>query len=84
MTQETIKEMKKSVKGKIILMLVILMALLVVNVALGIVLQSRQAEKNVKNMLSDNLNGSYALIQKGISYFGGDVSAITPENLQTI
>lgn len=84
MAQESMKEMRKSVKGKMMLLLSLLMLVLIINVALSIVLQSMQAEKNVKNMLTDNLNGSYALVQKGVLFFGGDPSVLTAEHLELI
>lgn len=84
MAQESMKEMKKSVKGKMMLLLSMLMLALIVNVALGMILQSKQAEKNVRNMLTDNLNGTYALVQKGVLFFGGDPSALTAEHLELI
>ena len=84
MAQESITEKRKSVKGKTMLLLSLLMLVLIINVALSIVLQAMQAEKNVKNMLTDNLNGSYALVQKGVLFFGGDPSALTPEQLDLI
>ena len=84
MAQESKKEMKKSVRGKTMLLLSLLMLALIINVALSIVLQSMEAEKNVKNMLTDNLNGTYALVQKGILFYGGDTSALTAEHLELI
>ena len=76
--------MKKSVKGNMMLITIILMVVIAVNVALGLVLQAQQAEKNVESMLTDNLNGSYALVQKGIGYFGSVDDALTPEALNVI
>ena len=84
MAQGSITEKRKSVKGKTMMLLSLLMLVLIVNVALSIVLQAMQAEKNVKNMLTDNLNGSYALIQKGILFYGGDPSALTAAHLEQI
>lgn len=84
MAQESIKEMKRSVKGNILMITIILMVIIIVNVVLGLVLQASQAEKTVKGMLTDNLNGTYALIQKGIGYFGSAEEAFTPEALNTI
>lgn len=85
MAQESIKEMKKSVKGNILIIMVIWVAVIIANVALGIVLQINQVNKNVESMLTDNLNGSYALVQKGITYLGGgDSDTLTPEALNTI
>ena len=84
MAQETIKEMKKSVKGNMLIITIILMVVIAANVAIGLVLQAKQAEKNVESMLTDNLNGSYALVQKGIGYFGSVEDALTPEALNVI
>ncbi|MDE6727094.1 MAG: methyl-accepting chemotaxis protein, partial [Oscillospiraceae bacterium] len=85
MAQETIKEMKKSVKGKIQLITIVLMIVIILNVALGIAFQSKQAEKNVKSMLTDNLNGSYALVLKGIAALGtSDLTELTPEVMNVI
>lgn len=78
------KEMKRSVKGKTMLLMSLLMLALIINVALSIVLQSMQAEKNVKSMLTDNLNGSYVLVQKGVLFYGGDPSELTAEHLELI
>lgn len=83
MVQANIKEMKKSVKGKMLLITVVLMIMLIINVTLGVLLQSSQTEKNVESMLTDNLNGSYALVQKGMSVFE-NTSALTPENWNII
>lgn len=83
MAQEAMNEKKSSVKGKMLLLIVVLMLMLIVNVGLGVLLQSKQAEKNVESMLTDNLNGSYALLKKGMGYFGG-ADALTPENLNVI
>lgn len=84
MVQANVKEMKKSVKGNILLISIIWMVIIVVNIAIGLVLQAKQAEKTVEGMLTDNLNGSYALVQKGIGYFGSVEEALTPEALNTI
>ena len=83
MVQANIKEMKKSVKGKMLFITVVLMIMLIINVTLGVLLQSSQTEKNVESMLTDNLNGSYALVQKGMSVFE-NTSALTPENWNII
>ena len=84
MAQRSMNEVRKTVKGKTMMLLSLLMLVLIINVALSIILQSMQAEKNVKNMLTDNLNGSYALMQKGVLFFGGDPSTLTPEQLDQI
>lgn len=83
MGQEAIKEMKKSVKGKILLIGIVLMIMLIVNVTLGIVFQFSAAQKNVESMLTDNLNGSYALVLKGM-YVVEDKTDISAETWKTI
>lgn len=83
MAQDAIKEMKKSVKGKILLIGIVLMVMLVVNVTLGVLLQYSQSQKNVESMLTDNLNGSYALVLKGM-YVVEDKTDISSEMWKTI
>ncbi len=83
MVQANIKELKKSVKGTMLIITILLIVMLIVNVALGVLLQSKQAQKNVESMLTDNLNGSYALVQKGMSVFE-NTSELTPENWNII
>ena len=77
-------QMKRSVKGKMLIIIVLLMVMLIINVVLGLVLQAVQAESNVKTMLTDNLNGSAALLEKGSLAMGGDISALTAEELGEI
>lgn len=83
MGQEAIKEMKRSVKGKMMLIGILLMIMLIINVTLGVLLQSNQTQKNVESMLTDNLNGSYALVLKGMSVVE-DKTDITPETWNII
>lgn len=83
MAQDAIKEMKRSVKGKILLIGIVLMVMLVVNVTLGVVFQYSASQKNVESMLTDNLNGSYALVLKGM-YVVEDKTDISAETWKTI
>lgn len=84
MAQESIKEMKKSVKGNILLITVILMVIIVINVGLGLVLQAKQAEATVTSMLTDNLNGAYSQLQKGATYAGITVAELSAEDMNAM
>lgn len=81
MAQESIKEMKRSVKGNMLMMTIILLAVIVATVVLGLVLQAKRAEKNVTNMLSDNLGGAYAQMENTAVYLDIRISDLAPEDL---
>lgn len=81
MAQESIKEMKRSVKGNMLMMTIILLAVIVATVVLGLVLQAKRAEKNVTNMLSDNLGGAYAQMENTAVYLNIRISDLAPEDL---
>ncbi|MDE6733139.1 MAG: HAMP domain-containing protein [Oscillospiraceae bacterium] len=81
MAQESIKEMKKSVKGTMLLITLILMAMIILNVVIGMIAQAKLAEKNVTNMLSDNLGGAYAQMENTAEYLGIQISDLAPDDL---
>ncbi len=58
---------KSSIKGKILIVSLLLMLGLVINVTVGIIVQYIQTEKNVGSMLSENLDSSVTLVKSGIN-----------------
>lgn len=60
-------KIKSSVKGKILIVSLLLLLGLVVNVTVGIIVQYLETEKNVESMLNDNLDSGVTLVQGGIN-----------------
>ncbi len=58
---------KSSIKGKILIVSLLLMLGLVINVTVGIIVQYIQTEKNVGSMLSENLDSSVTLVKSGLN-----------------
>lgn len=58
---------KSSIKGKILLVSLLLMLALVFNVAAGIIVQYVQTEKNVETMLGENLDSALTLVESGLN-----------------
>ncbi len=67
MEQKLAGEARRSIKGSIMLMAFILLAELIINVALSIVIQYVQIEKNVNQMLSENLSAASTMVDNGMS-----------------
>ncbi len=67
MEQKLAGEARRSIKGSIVLMAFILLAELIINVALSIVIQYVQIEKNVNQMLSENLSAASTMVDNGMS-----------------
>lgn len=58
---------KSSVKGKILLVSLLLTLVMTINVTFGIIIQYNRTEKNVGSMLGENLDSSVALVSNGIN-----------------
>ena len=58
---------KSSIKGKILLVSLLLMLGLIFNVTAGIIVQYVQTEKNVESMLGENLDSASTLIANGLN-----------------
>lgn len=84
MAQESIKEMKRSVKGNIMLIMVVWVTAIILNTILGLALQAKQAENTVKTMLGESLNGAYSQLQKGATYAGISVGELAAEDLNAM
>lgn len=84
MAQESIKEMKKSVKGTMLLITLVMLAVIIINTVIGLAAQAKQAEDTVKSMLSDTLNGAYSQLQKGASYSGIPIDELSAEDLNAM
>ncbi len=57
---------KHSLKGKILLVSLLLMLGLILNVTVGIIVQYVQTEKNVESMLGENLDSASTLVASGL------------------
>lgn len=84
MAQESIREMKKSVKGTMLLITLIMLAVIVINTVVGLAAQAKQAENTVKTMLADTLNGAYSQLQKGATYSGIPIGDLSVEDLNAM
>ena len=58
---------KSSIKGKILIVSLLLMLGLVINVTVGIIVQYVQTEKNVGSMLGESLDSSVTLVESGLN-----------------
>ena len=58
---------KSSIKGKILIVSLLLMLALILNVTVGIIVQYVQTEKNVESMLGENLDSASTLVESGLS-----------------
>lgn len=58
---------KSSIKGKILIVSLLLMLALIFNVAAGIIVQYVQTEKNVESMLDENLDSASTLVSSGLN-----------------
>lgn len=58
---------KSSIKGKILIVSLLLMLGLVINVTVGIIVQYVQTEKNVESMLGESLDSSITLVESGLN-----------------
>lgn len=62
-----VEKAKSSIKGKILLVSLLLMLALVFNVTAGIIVQYVQTEKNVETMLGENLDSAETLVESGLN-----------------
>lgn len=67
MKQELVKKAKRSLKGKILLMCIVLVVELLINITTSIFIQYSQTEKTVASMLSENLESSKTLVSSGLN-----------------
>lgn len=58
---------KSSIKGKILLVSLLLMLALIFNVVAGIIVQYVQTEKNVETVLNENLDSASTLVASGLN-----------------
>lgn len=61
-----VKEARRSINGSIMLMAFILLAGLVINIAASVIIQYIQIEKNVRQMLSENIEAASSMVDSGL------------------